>query len=265
MKKKILILIMLLFIICGCNAEVDIKIDKYSINEEITINDYVNENISKDDILLKYRKYIPVDGNIILSDTDPDERYSGIKYYTRTSNDIGNGYSLIYKYNHNFENYYNSSFVKNAFKSTYINYDKVDDKIIVSSDSNGIVLFEQYKDLNTIKVNLISDYEVITSNADSYDGKVYTWNFSRYNNKGIYIEYNVNKYIKDDSTGNNGNNSNNQDDNENNDDENAEVIEELDSDSEFSVGFAFVMVLFALLGFVVIVIFIGKIDRLKYK
>jgi uncharacterized lipoprotein NlpE involved in copper resistance len=33
MKKKILMLIMLVFLLCGCNAKVDIKIDKYTIDE----------------------------------------------------------------------------------------------------------------------------------------------------------------------------------------------------------------------------------------
>ena len=139
MKKKILMLIMLVFLLCGCNAKVDIKIDKYTVDETITINDYANVDTTKDMILAKYRKYIPVDSSVIVPDTEPDERISGVKYYTRTYNDVGNGYSFVYKYNHNFDEYYTSTGIKSAYKSSYLNYDRVDNKIIVIGFINKLL------------------------------------------------------------------------------------------------------------------------------
>ena len=59
MKKRIIILVMLAFMLCGCNAQVDIKVDKYTIDETITINDYANVDTTKDMILAKYRKSRP--------------------------------------------------------------------------------------------------------------------------------------------------------------------------------------------------------------
>ena len=252
MKKKILMLIMLVFLLCGCNAKVDIKIDKYTIDETITINDYANVDTTKDMVLAKYRKYIPVDGSIIIPDTQPDERMSGIKYYTRTYNDIGNGYSFVYKYNHNFKDYYKASSVKNGFKSSYINYDRVDNKIIVSTDNSGLTLFDQYKDLSSVKVNLSSDYEVITSNADYHNGDVYTWNLSRTNNKGIYIEYKTKDPVLVEEP----------------EEEEEPIVEEEEEEEEneddIPLGLALIIVLLAMFGFILIVLVVNKIDKRKY-
>lgn len=251
MKKKILILVVFVFLLCGCNANVDIKIDKYTIDETITINDYVDSNNTKDMVFAKYRKYIPVDGSVMVPDTEPDERMSGVKYYTRTHSDIGNGYSFVYKYNHNFKDYYNSSFVKNSFKSSYLNYDRVDNKIIVSTDNSGLTLFDQYKDLNSVKVNLSSDYEVIESNADSHKGNVYTWNLTRSNNKGIYIEYKTKDAVVVDP------------EDEDDEDETTDSDENVE-DEEPSIGLALIVVILAIFGFILIVVFVNKIDKRKY-
>lgn len=251
MKKRILILVMLAFLLCGCNAKVDIKIDKYTIDETITINDYTNVDNTKEMVFAKYRKYMPVDGSVVLSDTEPDERKSGIKYYSRTHNDLGNGYSFVYKYNHNFKDYYKSTAVKNAYKSSYINYDKVDNKIIVSTDSSGLTFFEQYKELDTVKVNLTCDYEVIDSNADYHNGNVYTWNLSRVNNKGIYIEYK----IKDTTV---------VEDPEEEEEEIIEDEEEVEEDEDIPVGLALVVALLAMFGFIILVLAVNKLDKRKY-
>ena len=115
-----------------------------------------------------------------------------------------------------------------------------------------MVLFDQYKDLNSVKVNLSSDYDVIESNADYHKGNVYTWNLSRTNNKGIYIEYRV-------SNSNTVTNDNDEDEEivieDNEDDENTE--------DEMSLVVAFGVVLLAILGFIVIVMIINKFDRLR--
>lgn len=253
MKKKILMLIMLVFLLCGCNAKVDIKIDKYTVDETITINDYANVDTTKDMILAKYRKYIPVDSSVIVPDTEPDERISGVKYYTRTYNDVGNGYSFVYKYNHNFDEYYTSTGIKSAYKSSYLNYDRVDNKIIVSTDNSGMILFDQYKDLSSVKVNISSDYEVIDSNADYHNGDVYTWNLSRTNNKGIYIEYNTKTStpVEDPE-----------------EEEEEPVIEDEEEEEEIEdeipIELALIVVLLALFGFILIVLVVNKIDKRKY-
>lgn len=253
MKKRIIILIMFMFLLCGCTAEVDVKIDRYSVDETITIYDHVTDKTNKDDLLVKYRKYIPVDSSVIVPDTEPDERVSGVKYYTRTHNDIGNGYSFVYKYNHNFKDYYKSTSVKSAFKSSYLNYDRVDNKIIVSTDNSGIVLFDQYKELSSIKINLTSDYEVIESNADYHKGNVYTWTLNNNDNKGIYIEYKVGDPVVQ-----------TEDDTEEEpvvDDEEEEVEEE----EELPLGLGLICVLLAMVVFILILVAVNKFDRRKYR
>ena len=142
MTKKIIVLLMFVFILCGCTAKVDIKIDKRSIDETITVTDFVTAEVDKDMLLVKYRKWMPTNKNVIMVDTEPDERKSRIKYYKREVTDLGNGYNFIYNYNYDFEEYSNAKSLNSAFKSSYLSYNKDDDTITVSTDSAGSVLFD---------------------------------------------------------------------------------------------------------------------------
>lgn len=253
--KRIIILCMFVFFLCGCTAEVNVKVDKYSIDETISITDYANETQSKEMVFSSYRKYMPVDNNVIIVDTEPDEKKSRVHYYDRTHTDLGNGYNFRYNYNYDFDEYSSSRSLNTAFKSSFVSYNKKDKIITISTDSSGTTLFDQYKQLDSLKVNLTSDYEVINSNADVKNGKVHTWNLSRTNNKAIYIEYKVPSNI---STGNN-------ESTETESEEEIEQEEEEENESEISTGMAFLIVIAGILGFILIVMVISKFDRRNYR
>lgn len=255
MMKRIVILCMFVFFLCGCTAEVDIKVDKYSIDETISITEYATATQTKDMVFSNYRKYMPVDNSVIIVDTEPDEKKSRIHYYDRTHTDLGNGYNFRYNYNYDFDEYSNSKSLNTAFKSSFVSYNKKDKIITISTDSSGTTLFEQYKQLDSLKVNLTSDYEVINSNADVKNGKVHTWNLSRTNNKAIYIEYRI---PSNTTTG-----SNNSVDTEIEEDVDPE--EEEENESDISTGMAFLIVIAGIVGFILIVLVISKFDRRNYR
>lgn len=187
MKKKILILITMIFILCGCTAEVNLDIDDMKLKENVNIDVYADENYKKNQLLTAFRKYIPVYEENAIVDTMPDQKEKGIIYYNRTEKDLGNGYRLSYNYNFNISNYHKARTVKEAFKSSIIQVNKKNKEILLSTDNSEILYFSQYPSLTKIKVNINTKYRVKENNADSVNNGTYTWNFDKNTKKNIYI------------------------------------------------------------------------------
>ena len=189
MKKRLLLLILLLFFLCGCDATVNLNITGNSVNEEITITAFPdNEHYTDANMLLhSFRDYIPAFGSVPIVDTEPDVEVSGVKYYQKSVSQVGSGYNFIYKYNYQLSNYKDATSVKEGFKSVSIDNIKQDGTIRFSTDNAGLIYFKNYPSLNNVTVNVTTDYEVLENNADSINGNVYTWKFDKNTRKGIYL------------------------------------------------------------------------------
>lgn len=188
MKKKIVLLIGLVFILCGCTAEVNLTITPERVDETVIINAYPNQYYTKEQLPTAFRKYIPAFGTNVIVDTEPDEKEVGVRYYTRTLEELGNGYKFKYNYNFSFKDYKNSYALKNGFKSINIQNDNVEKQVLISTDNGGLLYFNNHPSLLEVKVNITPTYEVLEHNADSVNNGVYSWNLKREsNNKGIYL------------------------------------------------------------------------------
>ena len=144
--------------------------------------------------------------------------------------------------------------VKNAYRSVFVQHDRKEKNIVLSTDSSGCLLFQQYKTLNSLKVNITSIYKVLESNADSVNGNVYSWNLTRNNNKNIYIKYDTTVsggVVKDENT-------------DNDTEEDEEIVEEEKSDTKVSL-YAILVIILAMLVFIIFVIVISKLDKRKYE
>jgi hypothetical protein len=190
MKKKLLLLIALVFLLCGCTAEVNINVGYSNIEETISITTLADNNLTKETIKKSFRVYMPAFENDIVTDTDPDEKIPSVSYYSYISEELSNGYKNTYGYRYSFDEFKNSTSVKEAFRSVTIQNDKVDGEIMLSTDTGGLLLFNAYPKLDSVKVNIKSEYKVKETNADSHKDNVYTWTFTRGNDKkNIYILY----------------------------------------------------------------------------
>ncbi|MDE5888536.1 MAG: hypothetical protein K2H20_00800, partial [Bacilli bacterium] len=92
MKKKIILLIGLVFMLCGCSADVNIELDGSTIKEDVYIYAYPNEYYTKEQLKTAFRKYIPAFAKDMIIDTMPDTESKGVSYYSRSDTDLGNGY-----------------------------------------------------------------------------------------------------------------------------------------------------------------------------
>ena len=187
MKIKILILILVLLITCGCSADVTLNISNGQIEESVSINYYFNDVDTKELGQKHLKKYYPAFYNVVIVEEE-DIKNDGVEYYERILTDLGNGYNAKYKYKFDLLDYHKASTAKRAVKSLSILDDKKEKTITISTDSGGLLLFNNFPSLNNININIITSYKVVEHNADNVSGSLYTWNFSPgNNNKGIYI------------------------------------------------------------------------------
>lgn len=185
--KKIILLLVLVVLLTGCSANVNLTVTSTGMQEEIIINAYSDGDTTKQQVYSSFRKYMPVFANVPLSDTEPDTNKNGIEYYNRFEQDLGSGYRFTYRYNYKFDEYKNSRSLKYGFDSKTISKNPVDKTIMISTDSSGLNYFDQYPDLESVTINIKSSYKSLQNNADYVNGNTYTWVLKKGTKKSIYI------------------------------------------------------------------------------
>ena len=189
MKKRIFLLVLLSFILCGCTAEVNIDLDRISVTEESILRIDTTDPEVLEDYRIIFREHMPAFYDVAVTEDDPDVANRGITYYDYKKTEQNYGYDLTYKHKFSIEDYNSSRLLRNSFKSAYVVKDSLDDTIEFYTDSDGIILMRRYPQLSNVRVNIKTDLLVLETNADKVDGNVYTWNFDRSNyTRNIYIK-----------------------------------------------------------------------------
>ena len=205
MKKiKLILIIIVMFLLSGCEANYSLYIDKDVFNETTTVlansgelNAYDSQTYltMKQKIDLYYKKYVDIVYQNPYYNPYLDDPQKGINYYNKELINNGKGYGFKYSYNFNKENYLNSNIINTFFKNN--NSVLNDNKYTLNVYTfNG---FERYNDLTQVTINITTDLEVKKSNADSVYNNVYTWTITKDDalNKKIYLELvNINKLDK---------------------------------------------------------------------
>lgn len=250
MNKKVILLIILVLLLCGCSSEVNLNIDGKNITEEVNINYMADSSITKRDIYASFREYIPAFNDVLVVDTQEDVKDEGVKYYERKINEYNNGYLFNYKYTFNTNNYKNARSVKNAFKSLNINDNKNDNTVIISSDNAGIILLRKYPQLTSVTVNITTNNQVLETNGVK-NGSKYSWTFTQQdNNKGIYIKMKV------------------KDSNIKNDEVTVQIPTENKEESWLTKFFnehKTLVLVFSIIIFILVLLIVNKLSRIKYE
>lgn len=185
MKIKILILVFIMFMMCGCSASVDIEIKDKKVFESVDITAYQNVIYTKEILNSSFRNYIPVYARDLIVDTLPDTPREGIKYYEKTTTDLGNGYKFNYKYTFGLDEYSEARTIKDGFRYYDFSYNDTNNTITISTDDNGLLYFNDYDQLDEVRINIKTNYFVESNNADKVDGNTYTWVFNKDSKKSI--------------------------------------------------------------------------------
>ena len=191
MKKKILTLILLIFMISGCSVEVNLDISDNKIKESNDITIYQNAIYTKEILRTSFRDYIPIYASDLIVDTVPDQPFSDVLYYNKNTTDLGNGYRFNYSYDFDIDKYGDARTIKDGFRD--YSYSYRNDIISLSTDSEGLIYFNDYPLLEEVTVNIKTDYLVEENNADSVNGNTYTWVFNKDSKKSIDIVIDTSK------------------------------------------------------------------------
>lgn len=179
MKNKIFLVLLILLLTTGCSCEYNLTINNNYYQENIIITaDNQNEILD-----LNNEWKIPVDKedyNLVGDSSTSINSNSKLYDYT-VNND-----TIAFKNNFNEQDYSNSSAISECYDRLSII--EQNDATILSTSLKA-KCFDSQPELNSIKVNINVDRNVISSNADSHNENTYTWYIDKknYNNKSINI------------------------------------------------------------------------------
>lgn len=191
MKFKYFGLILIIFMMCGCTAEVNLEISDSKIKESVDITFYQDAIYTKDIIKASFRNYIPIYARDVIVDAEEDRPFPNTKYYEKTETDLGNGYRFNYSYDFNINEYEEARTIKDGFRSYNVSVDQDNGNISISTDNNGLLYFDDYPLLEEVRINIKTNYLVEENNADSVNGNTYTWIFDKDTKKSINMLINT--------------------------------------------------------------------------
>lgn len=171
--RKIIFLILTIFLLSGCSVEYNLEINYKSISENIEIGKFDATKIDDFEYLAPYA---------ILNDESQ-------KFYTFDySNQILN---LSYEYD--MQNFEMSEAFNQCYDMSNFSYDN-EYYYILTSDEFKCLSYMGYA-TDEVKINIKSKYLIVDSNADYVDDNVHTWviNENNSNNKPINIIINYNE------------------------------------------------------------------------
>ncbi|MFA7064855.1 MAG: hypothetical protein WC177_05120 [Bacilli bacterium] len=189
--KKIIYLILMLFLITGCDATYNLTLENNNFTEnlEITNNDKKTWNINNPSyqeirdsalnsaLVTDYREEIP----------EVNTKVEGIKYYDIKKIDTENTLGISYESNFTLYEYQYSTIVNTNVKS--FDYKNNKDGIIINI-KKPLDAFILYPELNNLTIKFKTNHQVIKNNADEIVDDTYYFylNKNNYQNKKIILE-----------------------------------------------------------------------------
>lgn len=183
MYIKKLFLILITFLFTGCNVIYDVHIKDKKTEESLTI-DSINVSIYNEELNRKrYSLYSQSNSSNPYEQTD--DSYATYDIFKINDNSL----KYLYKYN---SNYSDSNIANSCYE--YFSVDTDENKVSILT-GNSFKCFELINELDSVTININSNYKVIQSNADKIVGKKHTWYITRENasNKPIIFVYDKSK------------------------------------------------------------------------
>ena len=183
-KKYLLILLMTLFFLTGCESTYNLNINRDTMTE--SINFLIDNNKENKSILNQYLSST----YMAFYDMDTRKTYNYEKKEIEKKNKIG--MNLLQNYAE--DNLQHSSLLNQCYyiKSVI----KTENSIIITTDGNNRCFYKDgQKQLDKLTINITTDLKVTENNADKVKKNTYTWNITQDNfqNHPITIKMNIPK------------------------------------------------------------------------
>lgn len=187
-KVKIIFILVVMSLSAGCSANYNLVIDSDNniYKETTTIYESSSDETHKADIEVALENKKPAFYSSVpkmdSQSLDPNAKLYQISKYTDSYN-----YGITYTYNFDKGNYNDSNILINSVDNFTISQSTNTMKL----QARGFKVFSSFKDLETLKINITVDKNVIYSDADYINESVYTWviNPSNYTQKKVTIYY----------------------------------------------------------------------------
>ena len=166
MKKRIIMLILVIFLTTGCTCEYNLTIDNNTYKEEIVLTSSDSEELTN----FNNEWQIPTDKETYQNISGDPSTETNIEEDIYNYNLSGNKLKFDYEFTKN--GISNSTAISVCYNTATIQ--SYDDSIIIST-SDKVKCFDTYPPLTEIKINISTDQKVTTHNADSVNGNTYTW------------------------------------------------------------------------------------------
>lgn len=181
MKNKSLFIIILI-LITGCSVEYNLNIDSSFSEHTVYIPESSEEMIDG----TQYRLPALFSESRLTYD---NSNLKEIKYYNiKTLKDNKFSFNFVYD-----DNQLNDSNIANSCYE-FFSVDAKENEVSILT-GNKFYCFDVYEELDSVTININSNYKVIQSNADKIVGKKHTWYITRENasNKPIIFVYDKSK------------------------------------------------------------------------
>ena len=188
--KKILILLILMISLTGCEAVYNLDINNNTFTEELILTTNDKRSKSQKTVNVALKSKIPVDDNYYKPEVN--FKQNNLKYYQISKIDTDNELGARYKANLTKEEYLTSTLVKEHFPNFKLNETGNIISLNLGKKEN---IFDNYPDLDKLTINITINNKVTKHNADGVNNNIYTRNLTKdnYNKKEIYLNYNKNE------------------------------------------------------------------------
>ncbi len=186
MRKIAFLLLVLLF--TGCSVEYNVNLnDKISEQTMISNIDLDSYNLFENKPILVYYS-----DQKKITDTTEEELYSSSPQYNKKNIFKNDVHSIEYSYKFGANKYSDSNIANSCYQ--FFSVDTKENEVSILT-GNKFYCFDVYEELDSVTININSNYKVIQSNADKIVGKKHTWYITRENasNKPIIFVYDKSK------------------------------------------------------------------------
>lgn len=177
MIKKLLLIFTCVFLLTGCDVTYDLTIDENEVFKEKVTIPALKQDTNFETLTSYLKNKLPISISKYENNYYNSQIYVGDNYY-----------NLIYDYDYNLTNVVNGYFIKLCFPNTNITSSSSEINVASGKGFNCMVVDENLI-VDSVKVNITTELEVLENNADEVNGNTYTWNIN--NNNYLNKEVNI--------------------------------------------------------------------------
>lgn len=172
--KKIILLLLIFILSTGCQIKYELEFKDDSLIENINI-EIANSEQKKIENLKEYKAYAIFDGAF--------QRLYEVNYSE------GSKFNANYKYTYNYDEFVHAMYIKTCFDA--FSFTSNDNTYTLSTSKGFKCMVLDYNQVDSVKVVIKSNHQIIENNADVVEKDELIWNIdkSNANEKNIYVKF----------------------------------------------------------------------------